>query len=136
MTFKYFSECSGQAVELSNIQHDGHVSAAPKHFSGKCEACGERHAASRAIQYKAQPSRHECNAKCMNGSMRGVCECGCGGKNHGVGGLIGKPLASLGYQKALVLEAWDRLFGPEERQEKRDQRWTAADVNRKAKGQL
>jgi hypothetical protein len=94
--FKYFSECNGAAVALSNIQHDGHVSAAPQHFSGKCEVCGERHTASRAIQYKAQPSKHECNAKCMNGSMRGVCECKCGGKNHGAGSsLLGKPLSSL-----------------------------------------
>jgi hypothetical protein len=41
----------------------------------------------RRIEYKRNPSLHECNAKCMNGSHRGACECRCGGKNHGVGKL-------------------------------------------------
>ena len=39
----------------------------------------------RAISYKAFPSRHECNAKCMGGKINGTCECQCGGKNHGIG---------------------------------------------------
>lgn len=41
----------------------------------------------RAIAYKALPSRHTCNGKCMNGSVNGVCECQCGGKNHGIGSV-------------------------------------------------
>lgn len=41
----------------------------------------------RAIKYKSNPSKHECDAKCLNGSVRGVCECRCGGKNHGVGSV-------------------------------------------------
>ena len=92
---KYFSECNGAVVALSQIQHDGHVSAAANHFSGKCESCGQRHIANRKIQYKSQPSLHECNAKCMGGKVNGACECSCGGKNHGVGQLIGKPMATL-----------------------------------------
>lgn len=39
----------------------------------------------RIIDYKVGGSKHECNAKCMGGSARGVCECRCGGKNHGIG---------------------------------------------------
>lgn len=39
----------------------------------------------RKIKYKAFPSRHECNAKCLNGKHNGTCECQCGGKNHGAG---------------------------------------------------
>ena len=39
----------------------------------------------RTITYKAFPSRHECNSKCMNGKINGTCECQCGGKNHGLG---------------------------------------------------
>lgn len=39
----------------------------------------------RKIEFKAQPSLHECNAKCMNGKHNGTCECRCGGKNHGAG---------------------------------------------------
>jgi len=37
------------------------------------------------ITYKQFPSRHECNAKCLNGKHNGTCECQCGGKNHGAG---------------------------------------------------
>ncbi|WP_420213367.1 hypothetical protein ACN8ZM_39800 (plasmid) [Burkholderia aenigmatica] len=39
----------------------------------------------RRIDYKSYPSRHECNAKCLNGKFNGACECRCGGKNHGRG---------------------------------------------------
>lgn len=42
----------------------------------------------RWIEFKKNPSRHVCNAKCMSGRMNGVCECSCGGKNHGAGGFI------------------------------------------------
>ena len=42
----------------------------------------------RRIEYKARPSLHECNGKCLNGSPRGTCECKCGGVNHGRGGLF------------------------------------------------
>ena len=41
--------------------------------------------------------------------------------------------------KDLVMEAWDRLYPEDkqaERQQKRDRKWQAADVNRKAKEQL
>lgn len=38
----------------------------------------------RVITYKSQPSRHECDARCMNATGRTMqCECACGGKNHG-----------------------------------------------------
>ena len=39
----------------------------------------------RKIEFKSFPSRHECNAKCLNGKHNGACECQCGGKNHGAG---------------------------------------------------
>lgn len=41
----------------------------------------------RRIEYKRNPSLHECNAKCLNGKHNGACECRCGGKNHGRGSL-------------------------------------------------
>ena len=44
-------------------------------------------AVERKIEYKSNPSKHVCNAKCMNASSHGVCECSCGGKNHGYGGF-------------------------------------------------
>ena len=39
----------------------------------------------RKIEMKANPSLHECNSKCLNGSHSGKCECKCNGKNHGRG---------------------------------------------------
>jgi len=41
--------------------------------------------ATRKIEYKTKPSLHECNAKCLNGRHNGICECRCGGENHGKG---------------------------------------------------
>lgn len=40
--------------------------------------------ATRRIEYKSNPSRHKCSARCMNATGH-VCECECGGKNHGAG---------------------------------------------------
>ena len=39
----------------------------------------------RAITYKSAPSLHVCNTKCVGGHPNGICECSCGGKNHGIG---------------------------------------------------
>lgn len=40
----------------------------------------------RIVNYKSNPSKHECDARCMNASGRTMnCECSCGGKNHGKG---------------------------------------------------
>ena len=40
----------------------------------------------RVINYKSNPSRHECDARCMNATGRTMnCECKCMGKNHGRG---------------------------------------------------
>lgn len=39
----------------------------------------------RRIDYKAQPSRHDCNVKCLHGKATGTCECQCKGRNHGRG---------------------------------------------------
>ncbi len=40
----------------------------------------------RSISYKSYPSKHICDARCMNATGRTMqCECSCGGKNHGVG---------------------------------------------------
>lgn len=42
--------------------------------------------ADRCVTYKSNPSRHECDARCMNATGRTMqCECSCGGKNHGRG---------------------------------------------------
>ena len=36
----------------------------------------------RKIEYKSNPSKHVCNAKCRNATGH-VCECECGGRYHG-----------------------------------------------------
>ena len=40
--------------------------------------------ATRKILYKRRPSLHKCSSKCRNGKCGGVCECSCGGLNHGL----------------------------------------------------
>jgi hypothetical protein len=43
----------------------------------------------RSIQMKSNPTRHECDARCMNATGRSMqCECSCGGKNHGRGAFM------------------------------------------------
>ncbi len=43
-------------------------------------------AVTRTVNYKSNPSLHECDARCMNASGRTMnCECSCRGKNHGRG---------------------------------------------------
>jgi hypothetical protein len=90
--FKYFS---GDR-ELRNVQHDGSNSTKAAAFSGYPEGvepvfvAGEgwvgRVPADRVIQMKANPSRHECDARCFNATGRTMqCECSCGGRNHGKG---------------------------------------------------
>lgn len=86
---RYFADCQGEAVRLTRIEHDGRASNKPANFSGLCPKCGERHQASRKIDYVEHgPSGHLCNAKCLTGAVNGRCECRCGGKNHGRGGVL------------------------------------------------
>lgn len=43
----------------------------------------------RVVEFKSQPSRHECDARCLHATGRTMkCECSCGGKNHGKGSRI------------------------------------------------
>lgn len=45
--------------------------------------------ANRVVNYKSNPSKHECDARCINASGRTMnCECSCGGKNHGKGAFM------------------------------------------------
>lgn len=79
---KYFAECNGAAVELQCVYHD-RLPTGRYGFIGTCPACNQKHVADRTIEYKQRPSLHECNDKCLSGSVNGRCECRCGGKNHG-----------------------------------------------------
>lgn len=43
----------------------------------------------RSVEFKSFPSRHECDARCMNATgLIMKCECACGGKNHGRGHFV------------------------------------------------
>ena len=40
----------------------------------------------RKVEYKSNPSKHVCDARCQHATGRTMkCECSCGGKNHGKG---------------------------------------------------
>ncbi|MGF6604607.1 hypothetical protein P3T23_009363 [Paraburkholderia sp. GAS448] len=96
---KYFCDIGDQVVQLKapygmpnkefeakfpgikGLRYDGYTRIAGYPLEG----AGGPLPVTRVIEFKAHPSFHECNAKCLNGSHKGTCECRCGGKNHGRG---------------------------------------------------
>lgn len=81
--FRYFAEVDGETVQLTNVRHDGHVSTAVSHFIGVAPN-GQKLTAQRMVEYKSNPSRHQCDSRCTHAKGRTMkCECSCGGKNHG-----------------------------------------------------
>jgi len=85
-SFRYFAEQNGQTVELSRVGHDGAVSTKACHFMGFAPD-GTKLQATRKVQIKSNPSLHKCSDRCV--SAKGwLCECECGGKNHGAGSFI------------------------------------------------
>ena len=48
---------------------------------------GRRVVVERAIERKANPSNHKCDARCLNATGF-KCECSCGGKSHGAGAFM------------------------------------------------
>lgn len=83
VTFKYFTTHQGQVIELTNVGHDGAVSTKANHFVGFAPD-GSKLRAERKIERKRNPSMHKCDARCMD-AKGFLCECSCGGKNHGAG---------------------------------------------------
>jgi len=69
--------------QLSSIQHDGSIYTSAKHFTG-LTTDGRRVQVERAIERKSNPSNHKCGPRCLNATGF-LCECSCGGKNHGAG---------------------------------------------------
>lgn len=96
--FKSFSDYNGQTVELKygygQMRNAEFAARFPgvkgircdsfTMYVGTVENSRDYLPVTRRIEYKARPSLHECNAKCVGGSHKGTCECRCGGKNHGV----------------------------------------------------
>jgi hypothetical protein len=138
--FKYFSDMNGETVELTGGLVQMNNADFAERFPGvkgrnadgysKWVSMGPRGwlPVTRTIEYKSNPSLHECNAKCLNGKCNGVCECQCGGKNHGRGTATVIDLAAKKHAR-LVLEIWDKR----ERQQTREQAEKRADVERKAR---
>ena len=50
------------------------------------DAAGAMRPVTRLVEFKSNPSRHPCDARCTNATGRIMrCECSCGGRNHGQG---------------------------------------------------
>lgn len=97
---KYFSDFNGETTELVTLRGMDNKEFAAKYpgikgirYDGFQMRVGQSAIGTnfmpmtRAIEYKSFPSKHECNAKCLNGKCNGKCECRCGGKNHGRGSI-------------------------------------------------
>lgn len=96
---KYFADWNGEAVELEHLHNLDNAKFAAQFpgvtgrrfdsfsmFVGYRPGTREVLPVTRSINYKAFPSKHVCNAKCLHASGRTMnCECSCGGKNHGRG---------------------------------------------------
>lgn len=96
MSMKYFSDHNGQTVELpwtESMKNEDFANLFPgvrglryDSFSKRVgKVNGSYLPLTRVIDYKKNPSLHVCNAKCLGGKHNGICECRCGGKNHGRG---------------------------------------------------
>lgn len=91
--FAFFADLpNGETLEWTDTVERGQVRAArgiDNRGRGKIRGYSEAHGwvhVTRQIEMKASPSRHECDARCLNATGRVMkCECSCGGKNHGRG---------------------------------------------------
>lgn len=79
---KYFADmANGTTLEFSRVDYISRKDI--RGYDAQTKAWVK---CNRVVEYKRSPSRHECDARCMNATglvMR--CECSCGGKNHGKG---------------------------------------------------
>jgi hypothetical protein len=98
---KHFSDLNGETIVLKSIYGMPNAEFATRfpaikgrRFDSFAMWVGVAEGATRAdavpvtrlIEYKSFPSRHECDARCINATGRVMrCECSCGGKNHGKG---------------------------------------------------
>lgn len=98
-TTKLFSDLNGETIELrgyviplSNaefaVAFPGVKGKRYDGFSMKVARApdGRELPVTCSIFFKSNPSRHECDARCMNATGKTMtCECSCNGKNHGRG---------------------------------------------------
>jgi hypothetical protein len=79
---KYFADLvDGSTLEFANVDYRSR-----KDIRGYDPASKQWLQCNRTVEYKRQPSRHECDERCMGATgLIMKCECRCGGKNHGKG---------------------------------------------------
>ena len=83
-SFRYFADVKGETIELSRVWFNYQLPAGQRRRGYSPEGI-EMHV-SRIIEYKNQPSKHKCDARCLHATGKHMkCECSCGGKNHGKG---------------------------------------------------
>lgn len=79
---KYFADLpNGSTLEFSKVDYRSR-----KDIRGFDHATGQWVQCNRTVEFKGNPSRHECDDRCIGATGRTMrCECSCGGKNHGKG---------------------------------------------------
>ena len=93
---KHFADWNGQTVELSGIHGMRNAAfVATFNIKGRWYDSFSRLVGyapdsntilpvTRVVEFKSNPSRHECDARCLHAKGKIMrCECSCGGKNHG-----------------------------------------------------
>jgi hypothetical protein len=97
--FKYFADINGETIELVGYELGMSFEEFAKKFPGvkgkrrdgysmrtMRAVDGRELPVTRSIEYKSNPSKHVCDARCLNATGKVMkCECACGGKNHGKG---------------------------------------------------
>jgi hypothetical protein len=81
---RFFADLAdGSALVFKRVDYDQGSNKAPRAWD---ETTRTWVRVTRTVNMKSNPSRHECDARCMGATGRTMnCECSCGGKNHGKG---------------------------------------------------
>lgn len=85
MTHRFFADLpNGEVVELKRIDNRNQSSKHNDTWGWNGTGWVK---ITRVIEYKSNPSKHQCDARCLN--AKGFnCECACGGKSHGKGRFV------------------------------------------------
>jgi hypothetical protein len=93
---KYFSDWNGATIEVTgtySMKNSEFALLFPGVKGLRFDSFSKRVARAgltvvpltRVIEYKKNPSLHQCNDRCLGAKPNGCCECRCGGANHGKG---------------------------------------------------
>lgn len=98
---KYFSDYNGQTFQLKTVwcMRNSEFEIKFPGIKGKTydsynvrvgqpvEGSIKELPVTRIVEYKGNPSKHVCDARCVHATGKIMrCECSCGGANHGKGG--------------------------------------------------